>query len=451
MAQKSVLLIISGSIAAYKMLELIRRLRERGVVVRSILTKSGEKFVTPFSVAALSENPVYNDLWSLKDETEMGHIRLSREADLVVVAPASADIIAKMAQGLADDLASAALLANNKPLLVAPAMNSMMWQHPATRRNVKQLKEDGAEIIEPASGMLACGEVGAGRMAEVEIILQAILQKLEADNKHLSDCLKNPQHTTPVIPAQAGIYLQACTNGEMDSRLRGNDNNLGLFIQSLTGYSAIVTAGPTFEAIDPVRFLGNHSSGKQGYAIAEAFAAAGAKVTLISGRTALPDPKGVTVLRVTSALEMLAAVEDNLPADIAVCAAAVSDFRPAIIGQNKIKKRVGETPVINLVENPDILKTLSSHKNRPQLVIGFAAETENLVENAHEKLKRKGCDFILANDVSGGKVFEQDSNEILFVSEQKSENWGKMSKQEIARKLVDKIIAQLAAGKVGKK
>lgn len=403
MAQKSVLLIITGSIAAYKTLELIRRLRERGVVVRSILTRAGEQFVTSFSVAALSENPVYNDLWSLKDEAEMGHIRLSREADLVVVAPASADIIAKMAQGLADDLASAALLANNKPLLVAPAMNSMMWQHPATRRNVKQLKADGAEIIEPASGMLACGEVGAGRMAEVETILEAILQSLEAGN------------------------------------------------EPLAGYSAIVTAGPTFEAIDPVRFLGNHSSGKQGYAIAAALAAAGAKVTLISGRTALTSPQGVTVVRVTGALEMLAAVEENLPADIAVCAAAVSDFRPAIIEQNKIKKKAGETPpVIKLVENPDILKALSGHKNRPQLVIGFAAETENLAENAREKLKRKGCDFILANDVSGGKVFEQDSNEILFISRQESENWEKMGKQEIARRLVEKISAQLI-GKAGEK
>jgi phosphopantothenoylcysteine decarboxylase/phosphopantothenate--cysteine ligase len=282
-------------------------------------------------------------------------------------------------------------------------MNSMMWQHPATRRNIKQLKDDGAEIIEPASGMLACGEVGAGRMAEVEIILEAILLSLEAGNKPLA------------------------------------------------GFSAIVTAGPTFEAIDPVRFLGNHSSGKQGYAIAAALAGAGAKVTLISGRTALASPQGVVTLRVTSASEMLAAVEENLPADIAVCAAAVSDFRPAIIEQSKIKKKAGETPpVISLVENPDILKTLSSHKERPQLVIGFAAETENLAENAHEKLKRKGCDFILANDVSGGKVFEQDSNEILFLSRQESENWEKMSKQEIALKLVDKISAQLV-GKAGKK
>lgn len=400
MAQKSVLLIITGSIAAYKSLELIRRLREHGIIVRCILTKAGEQFVTPFSVAALTENTVYNDLWSLKDETEMGHIRLSREADLVVVAPASADIIAKMANGFANDLASATLLANNKQLLVAPAMNSMMWNHPATQRNLKQIKADGAQIIEPTSGMLACGEVGQGRMAEVDTIAETIFSKLQTQHSQL--------------------------------------NTL----------SAIVTAGATIESIDPVRFLSNHSSGKQGYAIAEALADAGAKVTLISGQAAIAAPANVILIKVNSALEMLAAVEKTLPADIAVFAAAVADFRPQIISKNKIKKKAGEAaPVLKLVENPDILKTIANHKKRPKLVIGFAAETENLEKNAKEKRKNKNCDWILANDVSGGKVFEQDSNEILFISEQKNENWKKMSKQEVAKKLVEKIVTQLTEKK----
>ncbi len=395
MAQKSVLLIITGSIAAYKSLELIRRLRERGVMVRCVLTKSGERFVTPLSVAALTENNVYTDLWSLKDETEMGHIRLSREADIVVVAPASADIIAKMTSGMADDLASATLLANNKPLLVAPAMNSMMWNNKATQRNIEQLKTDGVQIIEPSSGLLACGEVGQGRMAEVEVILGAIFSKLNTKNSTLSNL------------------------------------------------SALVTAGATIEAVDPVRFLSNHSSGKQGYAIAEALANAGADVTLISGQSKLPTPPNVTLVKISSALEMLEAVEKSLPADIAVFTAAVADFRPRAVAKNKIKKKAGEkAPNIELVENPDILKTISNHKKRPKLVVGFAAETENLEKNAKEKLKSKNCDWILANDVSGGKIFEQDENKILFIDKTKSEHWPKMSKKQVAEKLTEKIISQ---------
>lgn len=392
MTQKSVLLIITGSIAAYKSLELIRRLRERGVLVRAVLTRSAEQFVTPLSVAALTENPVYNDLWSLKDETEMGHIRLSRDANLVVVAPASADIIAKMANGLADDLASATLLANNKPLLVAPAMNSMMWNNKATMRNVAQLKADGAQIIEPASGMLACGEMGQGRMAEVDVIIDTIFSKLR----------------TP------------------DSTLHNR--------------KALVTAGATLEAIDPVRFLSNRSSGKQGYAIAEALADAGADVTLISGQVSLPVPQNVRLIQVTSAQEMLEAVEKTLPSDIAVFTAAVADFRPEHASKSKIKKKMGKAaPVLQLVENPDILRTISNHRKRPKLVIGFAAETENMGKNAKEKRKSKNCDWILANDVSGGKVFEQENTDILFVNEKKSERWGKMSKQEVAKRLVENI------------
>lgn len=389
---KSILLIITGSIAAYKSLELIRRLKERGVLVRAVLTKSAEQFVTPLSVAALTENTVYNDLWSLKDETEMGHIRLSREADMVVVAPASADIIAKMAAGLADDLASATLLANNKPVMLAPAMNTVMWNNKATKRNIAQLKADGVHVIEPASGMLACGETGQGRMVEVDIIVETILSKFHTPNS------------------------------------------------TLYNRKALVTAGATLEAIDPVRFLSNRSSGKQGYAIAEALADAGAEVTLISGQVSLPAPQNVKLVQVTSAQEMLAAVEKTLPADIAVFTAAVADFRPEQASKSKIKKKAGSAaPVLQLVENPDILRTISNHKKRPKLVIGFAAETENMGKNAKEKRKTKNCDWILANDVSGGKVFDQENTDILFVNEKKSENWGKMSKQEVAKKLVDNI------------
>lgn len=398
--EKKVLLIITGSIAAYKSLELIRRLRERGVLVRCILTKAGEQFVTPLAVSALTENTVYNDLWSLKDETEMGHIRLSREADLVVVAPASADIIAKMANGLADDLASATLLANNQPLLIAPAMNSMMWNHPATQRNIAQIKADGVQMIEPASGMLACGEIGEGRMAEVDTIIEAILSTLYTPNSKLNNC------------------------------------------------SAIVTAGATIEAIDPVRFLSNHSSGKQGYAIAQALAEAGASVTLISGQTSLPVPHGVTLLKITSAAEMLVAVEKSLPVDIAVFTAAVADFRPLEIAKSKIKKKAGApAPILQLVENPDILKTISNHKKRPKLVIGFAAETENIVKNASEKLKRKACDWIVANDVSDGKIFDSNANEVVIITGGNPEYLPAMSKQQVAKKLVEKIIMQLTKKK----
>lgn len=392
MAQKTILLIVTGSIAAYKSLDLIRKIRSGGVAVRCVLTKAAQQFVTPFAASALSENPVYDDLWSLKDESEMGHIRLSREADLVVVAPASADIIAKMAAGLADDLASATLLASNKPIVVAPAMNTQMWNNPATQRNIKQLQKDGVKIIAPASGELACGEVGVGKMAEVDVIAQEIISTLHTQTYILSNC------------------------------------------------TAVVTAGATFEPIDPVRFLGNHSSGKQGYAIAEELAAAGAKVTLISGRTSLPDPVGVQVVRVTTALEMLAATEKNLPADIAVCAAAVADFRPKVVAESKIKKSEKTAPpVIELVENPDILKTISSHAKRPQIVVGFAAETENLLENARGKLLQKKCDLIVANDVAGGKVFEDDANEVWLVSYNTQEKWEKMSKQAVAKNIVEKI------------
>jgi phosphopantothenoylcysteine decarboxylase / phosphopantothenate---cysteine ligase len=397
LAGKRLLLVISGGIAAYKSLELIRRLRERGVSVRAILTKGGAAFVTPLSVAALSENKVYQDLFSLTDESEMGHIRLSREADLVVVAPASADLIAKMAQGLADDLASTALLATDKPVLIAPAMNTMMWTHGATQANVATLNARGIRQIGPEAGDLACGEVGSGRMAEPMEILAAIES-----------------------------YFGAAA--------------------PLSGRRAIVTSGPTFEAIDPVRFIGNRSSGKQGHAIAAALARRGAATLLVSGPTSEPDPAGVEVKRIESAEQMLAACRSALPADIAVCAAAVADWRPAKTADQKIKKAASDPAPITLLRNPDILATLAAAGNeRPRLVVGFAAETENLIANARKKLAAKGCDLIVANDVSADSgTFGGSENTVHLVAQDGVESWPRLSKQDVAERLVDTIVRRLA-------
>lgn len=390
MATHSVLLIISGSIAAVKSPELIRQLKKRGVDVRCIVTRSGAKFVSVKEIAALSGHPVSTDLFAPKEMQEMWHIRFSRETDLVVVAPASANLIAKMALGLASDMASATLLANNKKLLVAPAMNTYMWVHPATRRNVKQIVRDGAEIIEPRIGMLACGEVGAGRMAEPEDIVAAVMRALDMP-----------------LP--------------------------------LAGLKALVTSGPTFEAIDPVRYIGNRSSGKQGHAIARALAAHGAEVTLVAGPTALPDPAGMRVIRVTSADEMLAACEKALPADIAVCAAAVADWKIKTPARQKIKK-TDKAPTFTMMENPDILQRLATHpRKRPSLVIGFAAETEKLADSAAKKLKAKGCDWIIANDVSEGKGFDSDENQVMLVTAGKREEWPPMSKDAVAARLAERI------------
>lgn len=394
--RKSILLIISGSVAAYKSLDLIRRLREQEIDVRCILTKGGEQFITPLAVSSLSGQPTYNELFSLKDEVEMGHIRLSREADLIVVAPASADLIAKMAHGFADDLASATLLASNKPVLVAPAMNTQMWLNPATQRNIAQLKTDGIHLVDPTAGSLACGEVGSGRMAEVETILQAIFSKFQSSNN--------------------------------TSTLR-----------------ALVTSGPTYEAIDPVRFIGNRSSGKQGHAIATALAAQGVAVTLVSGPTAQPDPLGVKMIHVTSADEMLKACENALPVDIAVCAAAVADWRVSQPSARKLKKTsAGEVPELHMIENPDILAYIATHKTqRPKLVVGFAAETENVQENAAKKLSSKGCDWIVANEVSEHKAFNADENEVMLLTPHGADIWPMLSKTEIAQQLVMKIISHL--------
>ena len=394
MDQKRILLIVGGGIAAYKALELTRLLRKAGIAVRPILTKAGAEFVTPLSLSALAEDRVYSELFSLTDEAEMGHIQLSRSADLVVVAPATADLMAKAAHGLANDLASTTLLATDKAVLMAPAMNVRMWNHAATRRNLATLKADGVTFVGPDEGAMACGEFGPGRMAEPAAIFQAI---------------------------------QAA---------------LGLGARPLAGRRALVTAGPTAEAIDPVRMLTNRSSGKQGYAIAGALAALGAEVTLVSGPTALPTPAGVVRVDVESAREMLAACEAALPADIAVCVAAVADWRPAAAGEHKIKKDGNAAQPIALVENPDILATLSKHARRPRLVIGFAAETNDLEAHAQAKLARKGCDWIVANDVSIAGTMGGDDNAVALVSQGGIERWERMAKGEVARRLAERIAAQ---------
>ncbi|HEU0072154.1 MAG TPA: bifunctional phosphopantothenoylcysteine decarboxylase/phosphopantothenate--cysteine ligase CoaBC [Alphaproteobacteria bacterium] len=393
LAGKRILLLVAGGIAAYKSLDLIRRLRERGAAVRVVLTASGSKFVTPLSLAALSGDKVYGDLFSLTDESEMGHIRLSREADLVVVAPATANILAHMAQGIADDLATTVLLATDKPVLAAPSMNARMWDHPATRANIATLLARGTLFVGPGAGNLACGEVGDGRLAEVVDIVAAIESYFGA---------KAP----------------------------------------LAGKRALVTSGPTFEAIDPVRFIGNRSSGKQGHAIAAALARLGADTTLVSGPVALADPAGVRVLRVESAREMLDACLAALPADVAVCAAAVADWRPATVADQKMKKGDSKAaPAVELIANPDILAALAAPSNkRPGLVVGFAAETENVIKNAQAKRAKKACDWILANDVSAASgVFGGEENTIHLVSESAVEDWPRMAKDAVAEKLALRI------------
>lgn len=395
-AGKRVLLIIAGGIAAYKALDVIRRGRERGLEFRVILTKGGAEFVTPLSVASLAGSKAYTELFSLTDEAEMGHIRLVREADLVLVAPATADLIAKMAHGLADDLASTALLANDRPVLIAPSMNAVMWQNAAVQANVATLRARGVATVGPGAGDLACGEVGDGRLAEPLDIVNAAL------------------------------------------RILGDG--------PLKGLKALVTSGPTYEPIDPVRFIGNRSSGKQGHAIAAALAAAGAEVTLVAGPTALPDPAGCKTIHIESATEMLAATQKALPADIFIAAAAVADWRPAAEAGQKMKKRDGgEPPQIMLATNPDILATIAAPgPKRPILVIGFAAETEKVVEYATAKRAKKQCDWILANDVSAATgTFGGADNKVHVITTAGAEEWPRLSKTELARRLVTKIAETL--------
>ncbi|MDE4099848.1 bifunctional phosphopantothenoylcysteine decarboxylase/phosphopantothenate--cysteine ligase CoaBC [Phaeobacter gallaeciensis] len=395
LAGKHILLIIGGGIAAYKALELIRRLQDQGASVAPVLTKAGEEFVTPLSVSALAGAPVHRDLFDLTAEAEMGHIQLSRSADLVVVAPATADLMAKMAQGLANDLASTLLLATDTPVLVAPAMNVRMWEHAATQRNIATLKADGIRFVGPNAGGMACGEFGPGRMAEPDEIVAAVAAEFRDG--------------------------------------------------PLSGKRIVVTSGPTHEPIDPVRYIANRSSGAQGTAVARALRDLGAEVVFVTGPATVRPPEGVEVVPVESALEMQAAVEAALPADAAVFAAAVADWRVASASDRKLKKSKDGLPTLEFAENPDILKTVSHMTaNRPGLVVGFAAETNDVVDNATAKRLRKGCDWIVANDVSPATgIMGGSENAVILITDTGAEEWPRMAKQEVAGKLANRIAAAL--------
>ncbi len=409
-----VLLIVSGGIAAYKALELVRLLRKRGIAVRAVLTESAQQFVTPLSLGVLTEDHVYGDMFDLKEEREIGHIQLSRQADLIVVAPATANILARMAAGIADDLATTILLATDKPVLAVPAMNIRMWHHRATQRNLEQLRADGIHLLEPDDGPMACGEYGKGRLPEPEAIA-AEIQRLLALPKR------------PDLLAGQPDFAPAPNGG-----------------RALAERHVLVTAGPTHEPIDPVRYIANRSSGKQGFAIAAAAANAGARVTLVAGPVHLPTPPGVDRIDVETAREMLAAVEAALPADVAIMVAAVADWRTADAAGQKLKKDgSGEPAPLALVENPDILAILGRHAQRPALVIGFAAETEKIAEHAQAKLTRKGADWIVANDVSGD-VMGGDANAVRIVTADGIEGWESMSKDAVAAKLIEKVADALS-------
>lgn len=403
---RKVLVIIGGGIAAYKSLDLIRRLQDQGANVRVILTAGAQQFVTPLAAAALSGSPAHTDLFDRAAEAEIGHIRLAREPDIIVVAPATANLIARMTGGMADDLASAVLLATDKPVLIAPAMNPVMWQNPATKRNIATLTRDGIQLIGPNDGAMAEAETGTGRMAEPLEIVAAVAKVLKA------------------APAKQDVSTL------------------------LAGKRVIVTSGPTHEPIDPVRYIANRSSGKQGHAIARAAATAGAQVVLVSGPVSLADPVGVTTIHVETAVEMQAAVESQLPADIGVFAAAVADWRSASAGEQKMKKDGQSVPQLALVENPDILAGVARRKTlRPQLVVGFAAETENVIDHAKVKLARKGCDLIVANDVShttGIGVMGGDANRVHLISAEGVVSWPTLGKDEVAERLITHLAAILA-------
>ncbi len=403
---KRILLVVGGGIAAYKALDLVRRLRERGASVRPVMTEGAKAFVTPLALASLAGAKVHDALFSLTDEAEMGHIELSRDADLVVVAPATANLLAKMAHGLADDLASTLLLATDKRTLVAPAMNLRMWLHPATQRNLAALRGDGVLVCGPDEGSMACGEYGPGRMSEPLAIVAAAEAALAGDT---------------LIPLPVAARSGA-----------------------LAGRRVVVTSGPTHEPIDPVRYIANRSSGKQGHAIAQAAAQAGAEVVLVTGPVALPDPPGVAVRHVETAREMMAAVEAALPADVFVGAAAVADWRVDAAAQ-KLKKTGSGAPALTLAENPDILAAVATRAaGRPRLVVGFAAETEHLLEHARAKLARKRCDLILANDVGAATgTFGGDSNAVTVISADEAVVWPRASKAEVAARLVSLLAARL--------
>jgi phosphopantothenoylcysteine decarboxylase / phosphopantothenate---cysteine ligase len=411
LSRARILLIISGGIAAYKSLELIRRLKDRGAKVQVVMTSAARQFISPLSAATLSGQAVRDDLFNLTDEAAIGHIELSRAADLIVVAPASANILARMANGLADDMATTVLLATDKRVLAAPAMNVRMWLHPATRRNLERLRDDGVLIVGPDSGPMACGEFGPGRMAEPPAIVEAIEAALAAESG-------------------AGHSLQ------------GRPTDSG----SLGGRHVIVTSGPTYEPIDPVRFLGNRSSGRQGHAIAQAAVGAGARVTLVTGPVGLSDPTGAEVVHVGSARDMREAVEAALPADAFIAAAAVADWRAENVAHQKIKKGAKESPTLHLVENPDILAEVAKKTiMRPAVVIGFAAETENITANALAKLQRKSCDLIIANSVAEGtSTFGGETNQVQVIDASGVESWPPMTKAEVADGIVRRLAVELA-------
>lgn len=419
---KHILLIIGGGIAAYKAAELIRLIKKSGMTVRCVLTDSGAQFVTPMTLAALSENEVHTTLWSLKDEAEMGHIQLSREADLVIVCPATANLLAKMAGGIADDLATTLLLATDTPVMAVPAMNVRMWQHAATQRNIAQLKGHGIIVMQPDEGIMACGEFGPGRLPEPEAVMAEISSligspSLSAPELQQSELGRNP------------LYGQPAFAPDRHRPLRGKH--------------VLVTAGPTHEPIDPVRYIANRSSGRQGFAIAAAAAEAGAQVTLVAGPVHLTTPVGVMRVDVETALEMEQAVHDALPADVAIMVAAVADWRADSQSGQKIKKKGAAPAPLKLTENPDILAGLARHKLRPDLLIGFAAETENIAEHAKAKLAKKSCDWIVANDVSGD-VMGGAHNSVHIVTRTDTEIWERLPKPEVARRLVAKISEEIS-------
>ncbi len=422
MTHPRILLIVSGGIAAYKSLELVRLMKAKDIAVRAVMTESAKEFVTPLSLGVLTEDHVYGDMFDLKEEREIGHIQLSREADLIVVAPATANLLAKMAGGIADDLATTILLATDKPVLACPAMNVRMWHHKATQRNIAQLKADGIHILEPGVGAMACNEWGKGRLPEPAEIAGEI-ERLLAEAPATGDAHPLLTDTTRTINAP------------------------DLSQNNLFGRHVLITAGPTHEPIDPVRYIANRSSGKQGFAIAAAAARAGARVTLVAGPVMLPTPSGVTRVDVETAREMLDAVEEALPADVAILVAAVADWRAADEAQQKIKKDGSAPAPLLLTENPDILATLAAHKQRPGLLIGFAAETEKVVDHATAKRARKGADWIVANDVSGPKetsVMGGATNAVHLVTATGSEAWPELPKSAVAARLMERIADALA-------
>jgi len=427
MIEKRILLIVTGGIAAYKSLELVRLLKRQGIAVRAVMTKSAAEFVTPLSMAVMTEDQVYGHMFDLKEESEIGHIQLSRQADLIVVCPATANIIAKMAAGIADDLATTILLATDKPVLAVPAMNVRMWNHRATQRNLTQLRADGVHIMAPDEGAMACGEFGPGRLPEPPAVAEQICAMLgQAFNAALT-----AGRSPTTVPSAAP---RAAQPDFADIKHR-----------PLFGKRVLVTAGPTHEAIDPVRYIANRSSGRQGFAIAAAAADLGAEVTLIAGPVHLETPPGVIRINVETALEMQAEVEKALPVDAAIMVAAVADWRAAQAPDQKIKKDGDAIPALVLTENPDRLASLATHKHRPKLLIGFAAETEKIVDHAQTKLTKKGCDWIVANDVSGD-VMGGENNAFHIVTKDGVDSWPESPKDVIARKLMEKVADALAKG-----